>query len=72
MTENGSLSQLISKLKESASPDNALVTSFLVSDLGAPLPLHISLSRPLAFSSEVKDMFVTALEALVKSSGIRP
>ncbi|KAG0651202.1 U6 snRNA phosphodiesterase [Hyphodiscus hymeniophilus] len=70
--ENRSLSSLISELKNSIRADNATVNSSLTSDLGAPLPLHVSLSRPIGFSTEVKDAFVTSLECSIKSSGVRP
>ena len=48
------------------------IHSFLSSDLGAPLPLHISLSRPVTFPTQDKDKFVELLEQLVHTSGIRP
>jgi hypothetical protein len=66
------LTTLISKLKEQRSAENLSVNSFLTSDLGAPLPLHISLSRPIGFPTEKKDAFGTSLEDAVKTSGIRP
>jgi len=47
------------------------IHSFLTSDLGAPLPLHISLSRPIGFATEQKDSFVDSLQSAIKTSGIR-
>ncbi|TVY90118.1 U6 snRNA phosphodiesterase, partial [Lachnellula willkommii] len=70
--EYGSLSKLISHLKGLPLEESSKLHSFLTSDLGAPLPLHISLSRPIGFGTEQKDDFVTSLETAIKSSGIRP
>jgi hypothetical protein len=68
------LTNLISILKDKLSPvnENSGIHSFLTSDLGAPLPLHISLSRPIGFATEQKDAFVDSLQRVIKSSGIRP
>jgi hypothetical protein len=66
------LSTLISTLKETTAKEGAKIHSFLISDLGAPLPLHISLSRPIGFATEQKDAFLSSLEHALESSGIRP
>ncbi|KAF4635444.1 hypothetical protein G7Y89_g2654 [Cudoniella acicularis] len=72
-SESESLSKLISIMQQGLpSSDKPKIHSFLTSDLGAPLPLHISLSRPIGFPTELKDDFVTSLERTIKSSGIRP
>lgn len=52
--------------------ENGGVNSFLMSDLGVPLPLHISLSRPLSFPTEEKDEFSESVEKALRSSGIGP
>jgi hypothetical protein len=46
--------------------------SLLISDLGAPLPLHISLSRPIGFTTDQKDLFLASLLEGIAASGIRP
>ncbi|KAF8865313.1 hypothetical protein BDZ45DRAFT_788981 [Acephala macrosclerotiorum] len=73
-TEYSSLNELATSLKDTAPPEatDLEVRSFLTSDLGAPLPLHISLSRPIGFSTEQKDDFVVSLERTIKSSAVRP
>ncbi|OBT70051.1 hypothetical protein VE03_00588 [Pseudogymnoascus sp. 23342-1-I1] len=48
------------------------VQSLLTSDLGSPLPLHISLSRPIGFSTATKDAFLSTLQTAISNSDIRP
>jgi len=68
------LTKLVSTFKDLTISEDAEheIHSFLTSDLGAALPLHISLSRPIGFATERKDAFVDSLVRAVKSSGIRP
>ena len=46
------------------------ITSFLQSDLAAPQPLHISLTRPLALPSDAKDPFLRDVERAVGRSEV--
>jgi U6 snRNA phosphodiesterase len=68
------LTELIAALKDGVSSQAMAVDihSFMTSDLGAPLPLHISLSRPIGFLTDQKDAFVASLDHAIKASGIRP
>jgi len=65
---------MISSLRDQKLPTNAdcEIHSFLTSDLGAPLPLHVSLSRAIGFATEHKDAFVESLQHGIMASGIRP
>ncbi|OTA64214.1 hypothetical protein K449DRAFT_25972 [Hypoxylon sp. EC38] len=66
------LTSLLSALQPALSPFSVDLTSFLVSDLGAPQPLHISLSRPIVLSTSQKDGFLEELVSRIKTSGVAP
>ncbi|OTB17320.1 hypothetical protein K445DRAFT_57083 [Daldinia sp. EC12] len=66
------LSTLLSDLQTALAPLSVDIKSFLTSDLGAPQPLHISLSRPIVLSTADKDDFLEKLISRVKSGGIGP
>ncbi|KAL6892590.1 hypothetical protein HDV57DRAFT_188384 [Trichoderma longibrachiatum] len=63
------LVQLVSKVND-AIGSRAKLHSFLTSDLGAPLPLHISLSRPLSLSTSTKDRFLDQISSALQASGV--
>ncbi|RDI89082.1 hypothetical protein Vi05172_g252 [Venturia inaequalis] len=52
--------------------DNSGVHSLLLSDLSAPLPLHISLSRSLVLKTDQRDEFLQRTTANVKDAQVRP
>lgn len=58
-------------IEEQASGEIELF-NFLTSDLGSPLPLHISLSRPLSLSTGSKDEFLEMITQTLTGSGIAP
>ncbi len=74
------LATLLSKLDTPDSPAPisgsagaaAKVCSLLSSELGADLPLHISLSRPIGLETEQRQSFLDMLQTRIGKSGIRP
>ncbi|KAM7224388.1 U6 snRNA phosphodiesterase Usb1 [Rhypophila decipiens] len=64
------LTRLISTLQKKTT--DVTITSFLTSDLGVPLPIHISLSRPLSLNTANKEGFLTQLVSSIKRSNIPP
>ncbi|EPE29368.1 hypothetical protein GLAREA_00528 [Glarea lozoyensis ATCC 20868] len=72
-TEHIVVSDFLAKLIEATATQNDFaICSFLSSDLGAPLPLHISLSRPIGLVTADKENFVELLERVIRTCGIRP
>ncbi|KAH6692670.1 hypothetical protein F5X68DRAFT_201378 [Plectosphaerella plurivora] len=57
--QHAMLVDLVSAIQRKLGVDHKL-HSFLTSDLNAPLPLHISLSRPLSLTTANKDDFLSA------------
>ncbi|KAH7313568.1 hypothetical protein B0I35DRAFT_275743 [Stachybotrys elegans] len=52
--------------------DEAKLHTFLTSDLGAPLPLHISLSRPMSLTTNDKDKFFDKLTDAITTTSTTP
>lgn len=59
-------------MREDSSPEASQVHSLLKSDLGAELPLHISLSRPIVLRAEQRQPFTDSLINAVSKSSICP
>ncbi|TLD06106.1 uncharacterized protein PgNI_08628 [Pyricularia grisea] len=60
------LSALVSALRSDGHQAGAELHSFLTSDLGTPLPLHISLSRPFVLTTEQKDNFLSRVPGALR------
>ncbi|KAL4814109.1 U6 snRNA phosphodiesterase Usb1 [Aspergillus spinulosporus] len=66
------LGSIISQAEHMLRAEQAKLNSFLYSDLGVRLPLHISLSRPVVLRTEQRQPFMDTFEAALKGSGISP
>jgi hypothetical protein len=67
------LTSLITTIQnETASASEIELVSLLTSDLGSPLPIHVSLSRPIVFMAAQKDSFVESLYRNIVDGGVRP
>lgn len=66
-----SLSEVIHQSKAKLEKGSE-VKSFLYSDLGAQLPLHISLSRPAVLRTEQRHSFGELIQDTIRDSDIRP
>lgn len=69
--QHAMLTQLIAEVGKGMDGDITL-HSFLDSDLGASLPLHISLSRPITLTTKVKDDFLERIAGSLKGTGLGP
>jgi hypothetical protein len=63
------LDDVISQIESKVSEMN--IHSLLYSDLAAPLPLHISLSRPVVLRTEQRHSFVETLERGIRNSHVQ-
>ncbi|POR35488.1 U6 snRNA phosphodiesterase [Tolypocladium paradoxum] len=66
--QHDTLDELVG-LVEAELGDDVTLHNFLTSDLGAQLPLHISLSRPLSLPTAEKDAFLEKLTHAMRRSG---
>ncbi|KAL8803390.1 MAG: hypothetical protein Q9182_003188 [Xanthomendoza sp. 2 TL-2023] len=57
---------------QAALPRDVRLHSLLKSDLGAALPLHISLSRTLMLATHQRQSFTDALQIAIEDSGVKP
>ncbi|MDI1488217.1 MAG: poly(U)-specific 3'-to-5' RNA exonuclease [Ramalina farinacea] len=62
----------VNKRRDDVETDGRHVHSLLRSDLGAPLPLHISLSRPIVLRGEQRHDFLHDLTARIRKLGMQP
>ncbi|EXM23960.1 U6 snRNA phosphodiesterase Usb1 [Fusarium oxysporum f. sp. vasinfectum] len=69
--QHGLLTSLMADIEKEVSSEIKL-HNFLTSDLGSPLPLHISLSRPLSLTTGNKDEFLDKITDTLDNSGIAP
>ncbi|KXT01050.1 hypothetical protein AC579_2564 [Pseudocercospora musae] len=65
------LSDILEEIRQTSGSENGVVQSLLENELGVQLPLHISLSRPLALKTEQKDVFVSKLETAIDEASVR-
>ncbi|KAI9893664.1 MAG: poly(U)-specific 3'-to-5' RNA exonuclease [Vezdaea aestivalis] len=70
------LSNLLSTIRNPPSPQSKSkqttpqLHSLLTSELSTPLPLHISLSRPLVLQTDIKDEVLDALDKAVRAARV--
>ncbi|KAF5001933.1 hypothetical protein FGRMN_674 [Fusarium graminum] len=71
VVQHGLLTSLMADIEKEVSSTIKL-HNFLTSDLGSPLPLHISLSRPLSLTTGIKDEFFDKITESFSNSGVPP
>ncbi|BDD57718.1 hypothetical protein MAP00_003063 [Monascus purpureus] len=72
-TELDILQSVVSRCGDGESGEHReRIHSLLYSDLGAQLPLHISLSRPVVLQTEQRSSFTEAFQTALRDSHIRP
>ncbi|KAG5930806.1 hypothetical protein E4U53_002112 [Claviceps sorghi] len=67
--QHDTLDALVTQMQRQIGEDTHLY-SFVTSDLGTPLPLHISLSRPLSLPGSIKDDYLSKMHDAISTSGI--
>ncbi|KAE8351401.1 U6 snRNA phosphodiesterase Usb1 [Aspergillus coremiiformis] len=68
--ELAALSNLIAQIEGKLRRSKVEIKSLLRSDLGAQLPLHISLSRPVILRTEQRQSFLETFQSAIKDSNI--
>jgi len=66
------LNDILSQVKDQLGDKERKIHSLLYSDLGAQLPLHISLSRPVVLVTEQRQQFSELLDNAVQDSDVHP
>lgn len=66
------LSDVLTDLSNAQTPQEHQVHSLLRSELGAELPLHISLSRPIVLLTHQRQPFVDTLTRAISKTNISP
>lgn len=69
---NDILSQARGQLEEKEKEKEMKIHTLLYSDLGAQLPLHISLSRPVVLVTEQRQPFSELFRDAILDSGVNP
>ncbi|KAI9668968.1 MAG: poly(U)-specific 3'-to-5' RNA exonuclease [Trizodia sp. TS-e1964] len=71
-TELDALSNIISTVQSHCSLEEPPIQTLLYSDLGACIPLHISLSKPIHLLTDQREEFTELFTKSIKRSGVRP
>lgn len=66
------LENLISKAENKHGANSMTIHSLLRSDLGAQLPLHVSLSRPVVLRTEQRYEFIEIYRTAIHNSNVEP
>ncbi|KAJ6786105.1 hypothetical protein PWT90_10936 [Aphanocladium album] len=69
--QHTALTELLARVEETLDGEIEL-HQFMTSDLGAPLPLHVSLSRPLSLQTADKDDFLSRVSESLGSGSVPP
>ncbi len=69
--QHAALTRLLASVEETLD-DETQLHQFMTSDLGAPLPLHVSLSRPLSLSTADKDDYLRRVSESLGSGTTGP
>ena len=66
------LESILQTCKEASRSQETQIHSLLRSELGAPQPLHVSLSRSLSLATEQREPFLKRISASIQDLDIRP
>ena len=71
-TELDVLARLVKDINSGLPNETAKFQSLLESDLGAEMPLHISLSRSMMLLTDQRQPFTDMFTSLLEDVGVRP